>query len=102
MNLKIRDLSLQIIPLKSNIHINRFRMVGQVFQMFIHPRILSPTLSHIAIQLNMENDKDIIIMEYGQYLTEQSEIDEPGILSSCNSCSDDYKRPKRTEKDIVI
>ena len=101
MNLKKRDLSIQIIPLKSNVHINRLRIIGQFLQMFIHPTIFSPTLSHIAIQLNMENGKDIIIMEYGQYLTEQSEIDEPGIFSSCDSCSDDYKRPKRTENNNI-
>ena len=28
MNLKIRDLSIQIIPLKSNVHINRLRIIG--------------------------------------------------------------------------
>ena len=102
MDLKIRDLSIQIIPLKSNVHINRLRFIGQFLQLYIHPAILSPTLSHIAIQLNMENGKDIIIMEYGQYLTEQSEIDEPGIFSSCDSCSNDYKRPKRSEKNNIF
>ena len=91
MNLKIMDLSIQIIPLKINKHINRLRMVGQFFQQIIYPKILSPTLSHIAIQLNMENDKDIVILEYGQYLTENSDIDENNLFSSCDSCSNSYK-----------
>ena len=64
MNLRIKDLSIQIIPLKSNIHINRLRMVGQVFQMFIHPKILSPTLSHIAIQLDMEMIKVLLLYTF--------------------------------------
>ena len=97
MNLKIKDLSILIIPLKSNIHINRLRIIGQFLQMFIHPSILSPTLSHIAIQLNMENDEDIIIMEYGQYLTDQSEIEKSNIFGSFGSCSDEYNRPKIIE-----
>jgi len=99
MNLRIKDLSIQIIPLKKENYINLIRQIGQVFQLMIHPKILSPTLSHIAIQLNMENDEDIIIMEYGQYLTENSEIEKPNFFSSCDSCSNSYKEAKR-QKDI--
>ena len=77
--------------------INSIREIGLVFQLMIHPKILSPTLSHIAIQLNMENDKDIIIMEYGQYLTENSEKMESSIFSSCDNYSNSYKRVKKHE-----
>ena len=82
MDLKIKSLSIHILPLIINNQLNILRIVGQFFQQFIHPKIFSPTLSHIAIQLNMENDKDYIIMEYGQYLTEYSEITNNSIFSS--------------------
>ena len=102
MNLKINDLSIQIIPLKKDNYINLIRQIGEVFQLMIHPKILSPTLSHIAIQLNMENDEDIIIMEYGQYLTEKSEIGEPNFFSSCDSCSNSYREIKKNENNNNI
>ena len=102
MNLKINDLSIQIIPLKKGNYINIIRQIGQAFQLMIHPKIFSPTLSHIAIQLNMENDEDIIIMEYGQYLTENSEIEEPNFLSSCDSCTNSYRVAKRHENNNNI
>ena len=48
------------------------RGFGKILQPFFHPAI-SPTFCHIAIKLNLENIKDIIIIEYGQYLTKESE-----------------------------
>ena len=100
MNLKIKDLSIQIIPLKKDNYINFIRQIGQFFQLMIHPKIVSPTLSHIAIQLNMENDEEIIIMEYGQYFT--SEKGEPNFFSSCDSSSNSYGEIKRHENNNIF
>ena len=42
-----------------------------------------PSLTHIAIQLNLEDCKDILIIEYGQYLTKDSKnIETPNNFSS--------------------
>jgi hypothetical protein len=38
--------------------------------------IVNPSLSHVAVQLNLENSKDILIIEYGQYLTKESDFTE--------------------------
>lgn len=81
MNLKIENLSIQIIPLKFNSGLTFIRGVGRALQQIIHPAIFSPTLSHIAIQLNLEN-KYIVIMEYGQYYSDKSEIRNTNFLSS--------------------
>lgn len=69
--LKIQSLDIHSIPLSTKKSVTRLRTVGRYLSIFIHPK-LSPTLCHIAIQLNMEKD-EIIIIEYGQYLTKKSE-----------------------------
>jgi len=50
----------------------------------------------------MENDEDIIIMEYGQYFTKNSEIEEPNFFSSCDSSSNSYRGIKRHENNNNI
>ena len=65
-DLKIKDINIRIITLSVNKHFHRLKIFGKYLQDFITPKI-SPTLSHLAIQLNMENDKDIFILEYGPY-----------------------------------
>ena len=72
-NLQIKDITIHIIPLTNNGKIKKLRNIGRFCQFFLHPA-LTPTFCHVAIQLNMENKKDIIIMEYGQYLSEESEL----------------------------
>lgn len=70
IGLKIQDIVIHCIPLFNHTGVSVLRLIGKRLQNFVHPA-LSFTLSHVAIQLNMEND-DIIIIEYGQYLTEDS------------------------------
>lgn len=82
--LKIRNLVIHCIPLSNNFITSYARGIGKYMQMTLHPA-LTFTLSHVAIQLNMEND-DIIIIEYGQYLTEDSK-ENTGILCSGSSGS---------------
>ena len=82
-NLKIESISIQVLPLTTNETINGLRYIGKLLQPFIHP-IFTPTICHVAIQLNMENNKDIIIMEYGQYYPKDYDTNQ-GILSVINS-----------------
>ena len=82
-NLKIESISIQVLPLTTNEIINGLRYIGKVLQPFIHP-VFTPTICHVAIQLNMENNEDIIIMEYGQYYSKDYDPNQ-GILSVINS-----------------
>ena len=70
MNLRIKNLTIHIIPLKTNNFLNGLRNISKYFQPFIHPAF-TPTMTHIAIQLNLENNKDILIIEYGKYCSEK-------------------------------
>ena len=71
LDLKIKSLDIYSIPLSSGILMDIARGFGKILQPLVHPAI-SPTFCHIAIKLNLENFEDIILMEYGQYLTEES------------------------------
>ena len=100
MNLKIENLSIQIIPLKFNSGLTFIRGVGRALQQIIHPAIFSPTLSHIAIQLNLEN-KYIVIMEYGQYYSDKSEIRNTNFLSSFSESSDSSNESRYESKNLL-
>ena len=83
-NLRIQDITIQIIPLWSNNAVKKMRAFGRFLQFFLHPMI-TPTFCHVAIQLNMEGNKDFIIIEYGQYLSDKSEIISPSSFGSSDS-----------------
>ena len=101
LDMKIEDLSIQIIPLWLNTGITFLRNIGKALQLNIHPAIFSPTLSHIAIQLNLEN-KYIVILEYGQYYSEESEeIKNTGFFSSSSNGSKSTKNT-RTERNNLL
>ena len=71
LNLKIKSLDIYSIPLSSGPLMDIARGFGKILQPLFHPAI-SPTFCHIAIKLNLENYDDIILIESGQYLTEES------------------------------
>ena len=71
-NLEIRDIVIHIIPLSTSKSVYKLRAIGGILKNFI-PSIYHPSLTHIALQLNLENNKDVLIIEYGQYLTNDSE-----------------------------
>ena len=98
LNLKIKDLIIHCIPLSTNKIVQNFRDFGEGLSIFIHP-ILTPTFCHTAIQLNMENG-EIIIIEYGQYLTKDSKLENTGIFSSSNS-SDSSKSPRENKNENI-
>ena len=90
---KINNLVIHSIPLSTSLAAAGIKYIGNSLQLFVHPA-LSPTLSHIAIQLNLEND-DIVIIEYGQYLTEDSDI-KNGYFSSGSKSSE---TPRKDSND---
>ena len=94
LNTKIQSLVIHCVPLSNDLITRVARTRGKIAQFFIHPG-LSFTLSHIAIQLNMEN-KDILIIEYGQYLTQESEI-KKGLL--CSGSSGSSAEPRKDSND---
>ena len=65
-HLRIKNIAINIITLNESKHLHRLKVIGKFLQNFVHP-LLSPTLSHLSIQLNLENDKDIFLIEYGAY-----------------------------------
>ena len=87
MDQKIKDITIQIIPLSSDNNVKFMRKVRWLFQLILHHK-LTPTFCHVAVQLNMENNEDIIILEYGQYLSEESEIKTTNIFGSGSQSSE--------------
>lgn len=63
MNLKIMSLDIYSVPLSTGFLTTTFRAIGKILQPFFHPAI-SPAFCHIAIKVNLENLKDIIIIEF--------------------------------------
>ena len=84
LNLKIKSLDIYSIPLSSGLLMDIARGFGKILQALFHPAI-SPTFCHIAIKLNLENYDDIILIEYGQYLTEESKKFYDNLNSIFNS-----------------
>ena len=98
MNLKILNLSILIIPLSTGKPVFYLRFFGKLLQQFIHPMILSPTASHIAIYLSLEDGYNII-MEYGQYFSEKSEIRNTGLFSTNSGISNSSNEIKRNNEN---
>ena len=99
--LKIESLFIHGIPLfTTNIYLDSFRLIGCIAQHLLPPMI---SLDHYAIQLNLENGK-VIIAEYGQYFTDETDIEkinsEHKIASCCNSC--DSRKDKIKQKKWYI
>lgn len=61
--------------------------------------VVNPSLTHIVIQLNLEDTNDILIIEYGQYLTEDSNLKKEGIFGSSSSGSS--KEPRENINDNI-
>lgn len=72
LNSSIKDLSIHVIPLSTDPKFSKLQMIGTYAKMFI-PMIINPSLTHVAIQLNLDNSNDVLIIEYGKYLTQDSQ-----------------------------
>ena len=101
MDLIVEDLSIKIIPLKLNSGVSFAIIIGKTLQQLIHPAIFSPTFSYIAIQLNLEN-KYIVIIEYGQYFSNDSELNNINRFSSCSRYSSTSNNISRSENNNLL
>ena len=81
LNFKIKDIVIHIIPISTSNAVKAVRTIGGYLSIFLHSR-LKPSLTHVAIQLNLENCKDIFIIEYGQYYSEKSKLQKESIIAS--------------------
>ena len=97
LNQKIMDINLHIFPLSTNKKFTTFQIIGSVLKVFT-PMIVNPSLTHVAVQLNLERTKDVLLIEYGNYLTKDSN-NKNGILSSGSSSSS--KEPRENANDNI-
>ena len=98
LHLKIDSISLYVIPIAlDSFAVDFAKNTTTLFQFFFHPALV-PNVSHVAVQLNMEN-KDLFLIEYGQYLTKDSEMKSSGIFSSSNNI-ESSKNPNEEINDV--
>jgi len=97
LNSKIKDISIHVIPLSIEKTFSTFQTIGSYIKIFT-PMIINPiSLTHVAIQLNLENSEDILIIEYGNYLTQDNNLKKSQILSSNSSNSSNEPRKNENE-----
>ena len=89
---EIEEIVIHNIPLSQSNSMAALRAFGKILTPYFHSA-LTPTLSHIAIQLMLKNSGFIYIIEYGQYFTKDSEI-KSNFFSSSSS-----NEPRTSEND---
>ena len=102
-NKQIESLTIHIIPLSLDENFRKMQTAGAFAKMFV-PMVFNPSLTHIALQLNLKDCVDVFIIEYGQYLTEDSNLKGSFFSSSSSgssSSSNSSKNP-RTNKNSNI
>lgn len=95
LNKEIKDIVIHVIPLSTNDQFRRFQLVGGILKC-LTPMLFNPSLTHVAIQLNLENTNDILIIEYGEYFTKDSNSKNSGLFISSSSSS---KEPRKIKND---
>ena len=98
LDLKIKDLVIHSIPLSTSKVVTGLRTVGTVLSGLFHPA-LTPTLCHTAIQLNMENG-EIIIIEYGQFPTEDDTNEKEEKFSNSDSLNNSINPKGKKNENI--
>ena len=68
---KIKNIIIHNIPLSTSKSVTALRTIGKFISPLVHSA-LTPTLSHIAIQLNLEASNYVYIIEYGQYYSKDT------------------------------
>lgn len=92
---KIKNIIIYNVPIKTSNTIKTLKEIGEFLSPIIHSA-LTPTLSHIAIQLNLELSDYIYIIEYGQYYSKDSTIKSSSFNSNINSS----KEPRKTKNNL--
>ena len=73
LNLQIKDIIIHIIPLNTKNYMTVLRTTTGIIKQFI-PCVCYPSLTHVAIQINLENCLDVLFVEYGEYFSENTQI----------------------------
>lgn len=73
LKFKIKDIIIHNIPLMRNNTMTTIKTIGKILSPYFHSAF-QLTFSHIAIQLNIENTKDVFVIEYGQYYSDKSDF----------------------------
>ena len=94
---QIKNLIIHNIPLSTSNAMTALRTIGKITSPLIHSA-LSPTLSHIAIQLDLEDSDFIYIIEYGQYYSKDSKI-ENNFFNTIGSNSSKAPRKSKNNHD---
>ena len=94
LNKNIKGLTIHVIPLFTNKIFLNTQIILRFLKFFV-PLIYNPSLSHIAIQLDLENSEDVLIIEYGQYLTE--DYLNKNYISNSSGSSNNLKRENKNE-----
>ncbi len=94
LNKNIKGLTIHVIPLYTNKIFLNTQFILRMLKCFV-PLIINPSLTHIAIQLDLENSEDILIIEYGQYLTE--DYLNKNFISNSSGSSNKLKRENKNE-----
>ena len=94
LNKNIKGLTIHVIPLFTNKIFLNTQIILRILKIFV-PLIYNPSLSHIAIQLDLENSEDVLIIEYGQYLTE--DYLNKNYISNSSGSSNNLKRENKNE-----
>ena len=96
LNKKINEITIHVIPLSTNNIFREFQKIGSYLKAII-PTTFTKSFTHIAIQLDLENSNDILIIEYGQYFTKDSTLKQSGMISSNSSYS--FKEPRENKNE---
>ena len=99
LNKNIKGLTIHVIPLSMNEVFLKTQATLRLLKCLV-PLIFNPSLTHIAIQLDLENSEDILIIEYGQYLTEDYILNKNFTLNSSGS-SGKLKEPREYKNENI-
>ena len=91
---KIDSLIIHNIPLSQSNSMTALRTVGKLVTPLLHSA-LTPTLSHISIQLILQNSDFIYVIEFGQYYSKDSNLKNGSFSSSSSD-----KPRKSTNKHV--
>ena len=99
LKLKITSLDVYVIPIElHSFWCDLFSGLLRLPKFLLHPS-LTPTCSHVAVLLHMENNESFYI-EYGQYLTKNSKKNSTGIFSSSSKVKSS-SNPREEHNDVL-
>lgn len=97
---RIKNIVIHNIPLSKSKSMSALKTIGKIMTPLIHSA-LTPTLSHIIIQLNLEDCNFFYLIEYGQYI---SNISNESLINNHSRyyINEDGARITRISNDELI